>query len=635
MSKMYLYKNEKGGSRMFRQWLKEHKLADVLIPVEEYHPFPTANEREQWEMLPDDLKEKMVAYGEDFLEYDWPTLTAVRFMDYVRDGNRDRYERLHFARREALAKLVIAECIEGKRRFLDDIINGIWALCEESFWGVPAHNSNEFQQSALPDVTEPIIDLFAAETAGLLAWTYYLLGPQLNHASPLITERIEIETKRRILDPYLERKDFFWMGYVRKVNNWNPWVNSNCLTAFLLLERDEERRLEAVSKAMYTLDFFMDVYHPDGGCDEGTSYWGRAGASLFDCLEQLYDASKGRINFYDEPIVKEIGRFIYRSYIAYDYFINFADGGAKVSIDGDLVYRYGKRIGDPKMMAMGSSARIRHSDKKRGNFSLLRELPALFQYNEIMSGAKEPYYQRDSWLDGIQVMAAREKEGSYQGLYLAAKGGHNNESHNHNDIGQFIVYANGRPVIIDVGVETYTKKTFSEDRYDIWTMQSAYHNLPTVNGVQQAPGEEFCARDLVYQMNDASVDFSLELASAYPKEAGIVSWQRKYHFNRQGGAYIEIEDAFQLDAETDNITLTLMTHRIPQLEDGKIIIEDPDYYRVKLEYDATALQASSECIPIEDGRLKPVWGDRVYRILFKPRQPVSQETWTMKITQER
>ena len=77
-------------------------------------------------------------------------------------------------------------------------------------------------------------------------------------------------------------------------------------------------------------------------------------------------------------------------------------------------------------------------------------------------------------------MAARSKDGSAEGLYLAAQGGHNAESHNHNDVGNFIVYADGQPAIIDVGVETYTAKTFSSQRYEIWTMQSAYHNLPSI-----------------------------------------------------------------------------------------------------------------------------------------------------------
>lgn len=86
-----------------------------------------------------------------------------------------------------------------------------------------------------------------------------------------------------------------------------------------------------------------------------------------------------------------------------------------------------------------------------------------------------------------------------EGLYLAAKGGHNAESHNHNDVGNFIVYADGYPAISDVGVETYTAKTFSAQRYDIWTMQSAFHNLPIINGFMQKNGGNFKAAAVNYE----------------------------------------------------------------------------------------------------------------------------------------
>ncbi len=48
----------------------------------------------------------------------------------------------------------------------------------------------------------------------------------------------------------------------------------------------------------------------------------------------------------------------------------------------------------------------------------------------------------------------------------------------HNDTGSVTVYKKRSPLLIDVGVESYTKKTFSSRRYEIWTMQSRYHICP-------------------------------------------------------------------------------------------------------------------------------------------------------------
>jgi hypothetical protein len=619
---------------MFNEYLKTINIRNEIVDRTNYHPYPSAEERHQWNELSESLKLDLIKDGEKYLDFEWPVLPAIRFMDYRRDGNRSRYEALHFKRRQALASLVVSECIEFKGRFIDDIINGIWCICEESFWGVPAHSYNSrFEGDPLPDITEPIIDLFASETAGLLTWTVYLLKNQLDQVSQLISERIAIETKRRILDPFLERNDFWWMGYNpnRKVNNWNPWVHSNCLTAFLILEEDENRRLNGIEKVMNSLDKFMEVYHPDGGCDEGTSYWGRAGASLFDCLEQLYTASEGKINFYSESIVKEIGRFIYKSYIDGDYFINFADGGARVKLSGNLVYRYGKRIGDSRLMAIGANAFHRDGRENSHIVSPLRILPEIFSYDEIMSADSNPPYIRDSWLDGIQVMAAREQEGSAKGLYLAAKGGHNAESHNHNDIGQFIVYSDGKPVIIDIGVETYTKKTFSESRYEIWTMQSAYHNLPTINGIQQAPGEQYRASEINYFCSDNIVEFSMDISTAYPEDTKINQWKRGYKFLRGDERLIEVSDQFSLKEASKDIMFSLMTSCKPEINpSGNIILMVNEDNAVAVEFNEDELLAGFECISIQDARLLPIWGNQLYRIVFKARNEVDKGNWLMK-----
>ena len=134
------------------------------------------------------------------------------------------------------------------------------------------------------------------------------------------------------------------------------------------------------------------------------------------------------------------------------------------------------------------------------------------------------------------------------GLFFAAKGGHNNESHNHNDVGTFLLYADNKPLLIDAGVGTYTKKTFSPERYTIWTMQTNYHNLPLINGYAQQFGREFKATNP--QCNAKKSTFSLDIASAYPAEAGIDSYNRQYTLK---GKTLIINDAYRLnEVKADN-----------------------------------------------------------------------------------
>ncbi len=612
----------------------QEKVQKVLVAREKWHPWPTWNERQAWEALPEPVRTDLVANGEKHLGYAWPRLPATLFLQFAREGNRSRYERVHFDRRIALTQLVVAECVEGKGRFLDDIANGIWAICEESFWGVPAHVGAQQAGSGLPDVEEPIVALFVAETGADLAWTSYLLGEQLDRVSPLIRRRVALEMDRRILTPCLERDDFWWMGFGgRQVNNWNPWCNSNWLAATLLVESDQMKRAAAVAKIVRSLDHFLDAYHDDGGCDEGPGYWSRAGGSLFDCLELLHSASNGAIDVYDRSLVKEIGRYIYRVHIADRYFVNFADASAFAGIPAELVYRYGERISDERLMAFGAYdfARAGGEDSafegSRAS-SLGRYLHAIFNAHELATAPGKPPLARDVWMDGIQVMTARDRDGSAGGFYVAAKGGHNAESHNHNDVGNFIVYKDGRPVMIDLGVETYSRKTFSSQRYEIWTMQSAYHNLPTIDGVMQSPGGRFAARDVVYEADDESARLRLDMAGAYPSEAHLKSWIRTVCLNR--GRDVTITEDYALTEPVEGIVLSLMTPcKVTTPEPGQLLLESPGTC-VRVRHDAS-LKPTLEVIDVTDGRLRRVWGEQVTRILLKAAKPALKDTWTLRI----
>jgi len=616
---------------MLSKWYAHRDLQRLIIPREQYRPFPTVAERCAWEILPESLQTGLLRSATKYLGWQWPALPATLFMEFRRCGDRKLYEKPHFARRQALEALTVAECVEDQGRYLDDIINGVWCICEESFWGVPAH---VYSREPLPDSAESSIDLFAAETAALLAWALYLLQPRLDAVSPLIGERIRRETKTRILDPFLNRDDFWWMGLsepARRLNNWTPWCVSNCLSVALLLEEDPERRIRAIAKALRILDAFLTPYPEDGGCDEGTSYWSRAGGSLFDCLELLYTASGGEVCVYHNPLIQDIGRYLYRSFISGNYFVNFADGGAVVNIAADLVYRYGRRIDDPLLRALGSSAH--HARRERRSLlhgPLLRLLPAIFNFSDIEKASTRPQFVRDAWLPHIQFMTARDTC-SDKGLYLAAKGGHNAESHNHNDVGQFVVYASGRPILIDVGVGTYTAKTFSSRRYEIWTMQSAFHNLPTVNGVQQQAGEAFRARAVSYHSDDICAELRLDISSAYPKAAGIEHWQRRLRLERRPSPAIHIVDEFALSTVSADIVLSLMTPQEPQMVGADAILLDEG--RAVLAFRGEGLSSRIERISVDDEHLRATWGDYLYRVLLQPDRAVQRGLWELRLTE--
>jgi len=602
-----------------------------IIPKDAWKPFPKDMDRQEWDALPENIRNHYINKGREALAYNWVPLPATVFMEFVENGNRSHYEALYFERRETLETLVLAELMEGKKQFLPSILNGIWAICEESYWGVPSHLYIQKAGRGLPDVAEPTVDLFAAETGALLAWTIYLLGDQLDSISPMIRDRVYLEANRRIIAPCLDRDDFWWMGlttlqehgiHIERLNNWSPWINSNWLTTILLLEKDPERRLKSVYKIMLCIDQYLNPHPDDGGCDEGPSYWNRAGGSLFDCLELLYSASGGQINIFDQPLVGEMGRYIYRSHIGNNYYVNFADAPAVLNVNPGLIFRYGQRIGDEIMMGFASSAAIRQNyGNPSVNGNLGRKISGLFILEELRS---IPFYHspiQDVWLPDIQVMAARSGRTTKKDYYVAAKGGHNHESHNHNDVGNFIVYINEMPVIIDVGVETYSRKTFDPvQRYEIWTMQSAYHNLPTINDVMQKNGLEYQANKVSYDSKPKCCTFTLDIASAYPQEAEVQSYMRSIVLNR--GKNIIITDHYILNELREPVIMNLMTPMVVDTGKAgeiKLTGRDNGQEPVLVLYDENKLDAMAEVINIEDEKLQNAWGNELTRIILRIR----------------
>jgi len=618
------------------------KLQSILLSRSRWQPFARAKDRTAWAAIPKPARDKFIHLAEEYMKKDIQALPASLYLEYKRIGNRSNYQDVWLERRKMLHCLVLAECMEGRGRFLDSITNVIWAICEESSWTWPAHVGAQKAGSGLPDTSEPVVALFSAETADSLAWTVYLLREELDTVSPQICKRVDREIDSRILTPYLQRDDFGWMGFSsrsdgRRPNNWNPWINSNVLAAALLIEPDEARRLDLVHKVLRCLDNFLVPYPSDGSCDEGPSYWGHAGASVFDNLDLLYSATGGSLNRYEDPVIQEIGRFIYRAHISDDYFVNIGDCDARLDIYRDLVFRYGRRIGDKKMQDFAACGLTEEGlfEQDKSFRSLARVLHTLFNLPNLLAAkASFPPLLRDVWLgdEDMQMMAARDEEGSTKGLYVACWAAHNGQSHNHNDVGNFIVFADGRPFIVDIGRPTYTRQTFSSDRYEIQAFQSAYHNLPTVNGVMQEAGRSFEAKHVKYEAKEGFAQLTMDIAPAYPSQAGISKWLRTVRLARSSD--IQVIDSFELKETPRELTQSLITPcNIDSGKPGEIILKDPRTgTRLMVRYDADKLAVQTEAVNIEDDSLSEAWGTQMSRILLKSKSKSSSDTWTLRFS---
>ena len=601
---------------MIKSAVQLPEFAQTLISSDEFTPFPRYSDRRFWNSIDPEIICYYTEEASKLRDKKWQLLPARRYMDFFVNGDRSRYEEIYFERRRDLVTLFIGECITGNGELIPDITDLAWAICEESSWVVPAHNAQPRGPRDLPDIEEGMyIDLFAAETGSAVAWMYYFLGDEIAKYSPVAAKRIKHELRRRIVKPFLDT-DMGWMGFSSSapVNNWNPWINSNILSAALVLPYEGDERARAVIRTGISMQRFLDSYHSDGGCDEGPSYFTVAGASLFDWLEELSDATAGNVNFWSEPLIQNIALYIMRVHISKSYHVNFADAPARVNPDGELLKRVGIYAKSEELVNFGEYL---SSMNKSQFFSRYGQLYRLLKTVTTYSSSKTPKQSAelplDFYFDGIQVATSRYTANSAEDDFFAAfKGGHNNESHNHNDIGSFIIYSNGDPKIIDAGVGTYTKKTFSSERYDIWTMQSSYHNLPDINGYAQEPGGDFRASKLEYSADGIMTHYKMELSDAYPmtKQSLIGSFVREFTFDRAKKEVV-MHDRIELIEYQAPSVMHLMLRDKPEIsQSGEITVDG-----LSIVLDANAFKCEVEQVVLDDKKLAKDWNtDSLYRV---------------------
>lgn len=562
---------------------------------------PKASGRAVWDGLPEDVRTALIRRGEEYLGWRWPVLTCGDYLTFSRTGDRSRYEQKCHPRQQALCALALAECAEHQGRFLDDLIDGIWFVCEESGWQLPAHNTyiRDTPALPLPDTARPVPDLFACESAANLSLIRALLGEELEEAAPGLCRRILREVDTRVVSPYLHGH-FWWMGNGEEpMNNWTSWCTQNVLLSVFVSGYDQDVKRRVVEQASYSLDCFLNGYGPDGCCEEGAEYYHHAGITLWGALEVLDRVSGGVFSpLFREEKLRNLAAYIVNVHVDGDYYLNFADCLPTAGLRGAGEYLFGRRTGAPGLceLAAADVSRRKSRDLPDSKSLFERLLDALCA--RAMSAPAVPVPPAEEvFYPSTGLWIARDRT-----WCVALRAGHNGVSHGHCDAGSLIVYRRGQPLLIDVGVETYTAKTFSPERFSIWTMRSDWHNLPTIGGRVQGDGKQYAPAGVRrYREGDASA-LELELAPAYP--GGGFSYTRRVVLTRGKG--LTVTDFYQGSEEA---VLSLMFAQRPVWRDG-VLTTPAGSIRIE-----GAAGVTVETIPISDPHLRRSWPDTLYRAL--------------------
>ena len=262
LSAVHLYAYEERNLLQKIADLEEVKSA--LLMEQKWVPYPAYTDRHGWDEFLGKYKKEYIRRGETFLNYEWKVVKATDYLEFGKSGNRTIMEEPFNRNNTALESLFMAEMAEGKGRFIDQIINGVFQSCEMTSWSLSAHLGLQTVGKYFPNYKEHVIDLGAGNLSSLLAWIYYYLKPYFDKVNPLIAERLHHELQVRILDTYMNEDHFWWMAFHLKpgemVNNWNPWCNFNVLQCFFLLENDREKLAKAVYRTMTSVDQFINPH---------------------------------------------------------------------------------------------------------------------------------------------------------------------------------------------------------------------------------------------------------------------------------------------------------------------------------------------------------------------------------------
>jgi hypothetical protein len=610
-----------------RPQLDAQWIIDNLVDRDQFEPCPhPSRDPQAWAALAQTTGKCYIDWAEENLHYEYPPIKASQLMAYGRTQNRVAMEKPYFDRRYALQNFIMAECLTGLTgKYMDQIVDGIWTICEEAYWCFPPH-MGAGAQNLLPDLDDPILDLFAGQTGQQMAWLVWLLRDQLDTVSPEIIKQIKRKTRYFVLDAIINHPRH-WMGLDpdRIMNNWTPWICSTWLSAVWMFEDDIAKRDKAIGWICNALNIFIKQQPEDGGCDEGVMYWGQAGAALYESLDLLGGmVGQGKALFMDHPLLANLAHYPQVMHVKDAEFVCFADGRAIAkSMPGYWISKWADALGDESMLAFGDQqTRMQLATPRPHHTNFYRLIQRPFLEAKLLEN--EPLKltgKLDEYLPDIEVVTMRSTEELGQGWHVSAKGGHNAESHNHNDIGQVVVYHDGHPLLIDLGVETYSGKTFSDRRYEIFTMQSQWHNLPSFGDAVQLPGREFAAKSLKHAVNGRCTTFDVDIANAYDPKANLHSYQRQVKLDRDADG-VTVTDHWQC-SQSMPMTLSLVTLSKVQVDGQKLILTPVNLPDDRMSASATITieNATVQQIQVEekelaDPILRESWGTLAYRILM-------------------
>jgi hypothetical protein len=590
-----------------RRWNIRH-VAEALESAPRLAPFPASNTAELAalkERLGGVVIQSLLKSAEADMGAPVPALPVRLYREFADTGRREGYEDAQRARRSMLYRLTLAEWLEGEGRFLAAVEDLAWARLEETNWAWPAHAKD------LDQPTRPTLDLAAAMTALDMAEMDHLLGDRLSSA---LRQNLRHEVERRVVGPFLERDDHWWLHSTpkKKVNNWTAVCVAGAVGAALYLENDAERLARIVTRGLGSLADYLETFDREGGSTEGPDYW-TYGFGNYAVLAHLLKArSGGAIDILAGDFVRSIAQFPLRTMLAPGVWVSFSDSDSNPTFHPGLLTLLCQELDLPELLGLGMTNDFAITDFNQFCWPLRQFAWPLPEKSTHAALAPHDWYAEMGW------MVSRFDPANPDALSLAAKGGHNDEMHNQNDLGSFMVVIGDKVVLTDPGRGRYSKAYFGPERYDNLMASSRGHSVPVVNGFEQAPGSDHRASVLDHEHGADHDRLDLDLTKAYPAESGLARLTRRLTLDRTAPAgRISLEDEFDFSNAPGTFSSVLVTPMTAEAGNGVVQIGTAPA-GLRIDYDAATLDVAFDRHEGVEKQYRPPVD--LTRLVFTPRQ---------------
>ncbi|MBE5875750.1 MAG: heparinase [Lachnospiraceae bacterium] len=488
-----------------------------------------------------------------------PVLTEKEFELFFQTGNRLVYEASYFGRRKYLTVYGILAVYRGEQEDIEKLTDILESVCRERYWALPAH----VNASTRDELT---IDLFAAETAQTLSELVYLLQDRLDDK---VKTRILDEVIRRVMVPYMERRVAY--GWETDPCNWSAVCAGSIGMAAVYLYRmgrlDKVQRDECIQRVCASMQCYIGGLEEDGACTEGLGYYSYGMSYFTGFAELAYEESQGNIDLMIGKKCENIALFQQKCYFGKGMSISFSDGNSKECFLPGMTAYMKHRFSTVETPDY-SLARGLYGDHCYRWLTNERNIRWLMKYESDETESEYSHEEQYHLLPSAQWMIYKDKQGNG----YAAKGGHNAESHNHNDVGHFLVVYQGEMFLTDLGAGEYTKEYFGAGRYDILCNRSLGHSVPIINDTEQCAGKEYCAGAFVW--DEKQKELMISFASAYSEDA-IAEVERKIQVlpEEKGKFSMRVRDCFQPSAKTHSVVENLITQYEPIVDNNSVVLQ--------------------------------------------------------------